>query len=196
MRISQLPTKDIHYDMPWPIRKVHLKKAVRHIKYHPTSQTYVTVTAVADPFVVKDENNVAVHDATATATTGAGTETATNGATPATAAIGAAAAAASTNGATDAKPVVSKPAHTGAGFRPSSERQTLELVSPVTWETVDKYELQEYEIVTSIETVSLESTQDASGRKKFIAVGTSFLRGEDSTMRGTVGPNGKRNNAW
>ncbi|KAG0089651.1 Cleavage and polyadenylation specificity factor subunit 1 [Podila epicladia] len=186
MRISQLPTKDIHYDMHWPIRKVHLKKAVHHIKYHPTSQTYVTVTAVPDAFVVKDENNVAVHDATAAATAGAGTEVVANGATPATAAIGAAVAVASTNGATDAKPAVSKPAHTGAGFRPSSERQTLELVSPVTWETVDKYELQEYEIVTSIETVSLESTQDASGRKKFIAVGTSFLRGEDSTMRGTI----------
>lgn len=177
MRISQLPTKDIHYDMPWPIRKVHLKKAVRHIKYHPTSQTYVTVTAVPDPFVVKDENNVAVHDAATATATGAATET-TNGAAPA--------GASTTNGATDAKPVVPKPTHTGAGFRPSSERQTLELVSPVTWETVDKYELQEYEIVTSIETVSLESTQDASGRKKFIAVGTSFLRGEDSTMRGTV----------
>jgi len=74
----------------------------------------------------------------------------------------------------------------GSGFRPLSERQTLELVSPVTWETVDRYELNEYEIVTSIETVSLESSQDASGRKKFIAVGTSYIKGEDSAMRGTV----------
>ncbi|KAF9970742.1 hypothetical protein BGZ65_010909 [Modicella reniformis] len=41
---------------------------------------------------------------------------------------------------------------TGPGFRPLSEKQTLELVSPVTWETVDRYELNEYEIVTSIET--------------------------------------------
>ncbi|KAK3835815.1 MAG: CPSF A subunit region-domain-containing protein [Linnemannia elongata] len=145
MRISQLPSNGIQYDMPWPIRKVPMKKAVRHIRYHPTSQTYIVVTAVPDPFIVKDENNPAASIAAA-----------------------------------------AKLKSSGPGFRPSSDRQTLELVSPVTWETVDRYQLQEYEIVTSMETVSLESTQDASGRKKFMAVGTSFIKGEDSTMRGTI----------
>ncbi|KAG0331722.1 Cleavage and polyadenylation specificity factor subunit 1 [Podila humilis] len=202
MRISNLPTKDIHYDMPWPIRKVHLKKAVRQIKYHPTSKTYVTVTSVPDPFIVKDENNVAVHDSTTTTVLAVGVEALNGVNVPASVAAATAAAAGTdatitslangsvaVNGTAETKPAITPKAsqsHASSGFLPNSERQSLELVSPVTWETVDRHEFQEYEIVTSIETVSLESTQDASGRKKFIAVGTSFLRGEDSTMRGTI----------
>ncbi|GJJ73458.1 cleavage and polyadenylation specificity factor subunit 1 [Entomortierella parvispora] len=208
VRISQLPTDGIQYDMPWPIRKVPLKKAVRHIKYHPTSQTYVIITAVPDAFIVKDENNVAVHESGSTTAATAGTEP--NGTTTA-AATATAAAASATTSATDASKATDATAAADAsgtaaatttipngqpkpikstrhipGFLPTSERQTVELVSPVTWETVDRYELQEYEIVTSMETVSLESSQDRSGRKQFIAVGTSFLKGEDSTMRGTI----------
>ncbi|KAG0205891.1 Cleavage and polyadenylation specificity factor subunit 1 [Mortierella sp. GBA30] len=193
MRIAQLPTEGVQYDMPWPIRKVPLKKAVRYVKYHPTSQTYVTVTAVPDPFVVKDENNMAVHEGqtpapgSGAAPPTAATTTATsdlNSTTITTDAVSSLPNGAAVNADTQAQ-MKHKSIAPGL-FRPSSERQTLELVSPVTWETVDRYELQEYEIVTSIETVSLESSQDASGRKKFIAVGTSFIKGEDSTMRGTI----------
>ncbi|KAF9970504.1 Cleavage and polyadenylation specificity factor subunit 1, partial [Modicella reniformis] len=113
LKISQLLTEGVPYDMPWPIRKVPLK---RRMKYHPTSQTYVTITAIPDPFVDGKWYS---------------------------------------NGQAKAK-------STGPGFRPLYEKQTLELVSPVTWETV------EYEMVTSIETVFLESSQDESGRKKFM----------------------------
>lgn len=204
MRISQLPSDGIQYDMPWPIRKVPMKKAVRHIRYHPTSQTYIVVTAVPDPFIVKDENNVAVHDgatpataaATATnATSANGTPAPTTGAltamdaasdTAATPTGSAAAGAPNGTGTPASAAAAAKLKSSGPGFRPTSDQQTLELVSPVTWETVDRYQLQEYEIVTSMETVSLESSQDASGRKKFMAVGTSVIKGEDSTMRGTV----------
>ncbi|KAF9924351.1 Cleavage and polyadenylation specificity factor subunit 1 [Linnemannia zychae] len=194
-RISQLPSNDIHYEMPWPIRKVPMKKALRHIRYHPSSQTYIVVTAVPEPFVVKDENNVAVHDGTtATAAAGAtpvsvnGTATSATSTTPdiSTPSADSTATIPNGTGATAPTTPLSKSKSSGSGFRPTSDRQTLELVSPVTWETVDRYQLQEYEIVTSMETVSLESTQDASGRKKFMAVGTSFIKGEDSTMRGTI----------
>jgi cleavage and polyadenylation specificity factor subunit 1 len=182
-----------------------MKKAVRHIRYHPTSQTYIVVTAVPDPFIVKDENNVAVHDgATPAATAAAGTAAAAANGTPvpttaaapaamdatpdsATAPVGSTAAGVPNGTGTPASTATAaKLKSSGPGFRPTSDQQTLELVSPVTWETVDRYQLQEYEIVTSMETVSLESTQDASGRKKFMAVGTSVIKGEDSTMRGTV----------
>ncbi|KAI1302103.1 Cleavage and polyadenylation specificity factor subunit 1 [Mortierella claussenii] len=183
LRISQLPSEGIHYDMAWPIRKVALKRAVRHITYHPTSQTYVTVTAVPDPFIVKDENNVAVHDAANPTNSMDANATKVTGSDAA--GITAPSAGPVPNGTADAQSHM-KAKSGGPGFRPLSERQTLELVSPVTWETVDRFELNEYEIVTSIETVSLESTQDASGRKKFIAVGTSYIKGEDSAMRGTI----------
>ncbi|KAF9898896.1 Cleavage and polyadenylation specificity factor subunit 1, partial [Lobosporangium transversale] len=182
LRISQLPSEGIHYNMPWPIRKVPLKRTVRHIRYHPTSQTYVAVTAVPDPFVIKDEN------------TGAQDPTNPNpfGAADTNKPVGLEAAAATSmadspsfqNG--NADPGNQSKPKSVAGFHPLAERQTLELISPVTWETVDRYELNEYEIVTSIETVSLESSQDASGRKMFIAVGTSYIKGEDSAMRGTI----------
>ncbi|KAF9351531.1 Cleavage and polyadenylation specificity factor subunit 1 [Mortierella sp. AD094] len=185
LRISRLPSEDIHYDMPWPIRKVPMKKAVRHVKYHPTSQTYVAVTAVLDPFIVKDENNVAVHDTAATGTNAAGAPVADATKLPSATTTAAAATVTAPNGTADTNGHA-KTKSDGGCFHPNSEKQTLELVSPVTWETVDRFELNEYEIVTSIETVSLESSQDASGRKKFIAVGTSYIKGEDSAMRGTI----------
>ncbi|KAF9111435.1 Cleavage and polyadenylation specificity factor subunit 1 [Mortierella sp. AM989] len=190
LRISRLPSEDIHYDMLWPIRKVPMKKAVRYVKYHPTSQTYVAVTAVPVPFIVKDENNMAVHETTAAPGTNAAPAPAADGSKPAGATTAASTPTAAAPGATPDGTADTnghaKANDSGIGFRPTSEKQTLELVSPVTWETVDRYELNEYEIVTSIETVSLESNQDASGRKKFIAVGTSYIKGEDSAMRGTI----------
>ncbi|KAF9438833.1 Cleavage and polyadenylation specificity factor subunit 1 [Entomortierella beljakovae] len=181
LRISRLPEDDVHYDMTWPIRKVPLKKAVRHIKYHPTSHTYVTVTAIPDPFILKEDSNVTTQDGIAPAT-----NVATNTTGDAQRPSGSIAPTAPVmNGTTDSNGQP-KPKANASGFYPSSEKQTLELVSPVTWETVDRYELNEYEIVTSMETVSLESSQDASGRKKFIAVGTSYIKGEDSAMRGAI----------
>ncbi|KAF9194083.1 Cleavage and polyadenylation specificity factor subunit 1 [Haplosporangium sp. Z 11] len=183
MRIGQLPIEGIQYDMPWPIRKVPLKRTIRHIKYHPTSQTYVAVTAVPDIYVAVDENNPTAPAATTPAPDGPATPQAGPN-NPTTGAVNGAGAGATPNGTADTN------GHTkvkpSTGLYATTDRQTLELVSPVTWETVDRFELQEYEIVTSIETVSLESTQDASGRKKFMAVGTSFIKGEDSTMRGTI----------
>ncbi|KAK3813996.1 MAG: CPSF A subunit region-domain-containing protein [Benniella sp.] len=178
LRISQLPSEGVQYDMPWPLRKVPLKRTVRRIRYHPTSQTYVTVTAVPDPFILKEDGTTTQDSAMAgtNAAADASKAAAAASTTPATATAN---GTADLNGSMKAKSI-------GPGFRPLSERQTLELVSPVTWETVDRYELNEYELVTSIETVSLESSQDASGRKKFIAVGTSYIKGEDSAMRGTI----------
>ncbi|KAI8362546.1 CPSF A subunit region-domain-containing protein [Mortierella sp. GBAus27b] len=187
LRISQLPSEGVQYGMPWPIRKVPLKRTVRHIRYHPTSQTYVTVTAVPDPFILKEDGTTATNDGTTSGATTGSTDTAkaTGASGAATSATSGTQATTTANGTTDTSGHP-KAKSVGPGFRPLSERQTLELVSPVTWETVDRYELNEYELVTSIETVSLESSQDASGRKKFIAVGTSYIKGEDSAMRGTI----------
>ncbi|KAL1925408.1 uncharacterized protein VTP21DRAFT_291 [Calcarisporiella thermophila] len=72
------------------------------------------------------------------------------------------------------------------GLSPTLDRFSIELVSPVTWETVDRYEFAEYEQGLCLECVTLESKQTASGRKDFIAVGTGFFRGEDVAMRGCI----------
>ncbi|KAF9586527.1 Cleavage and polyadenylation specificity factor subunit 1 [Lunasporangiospora selenospora] len=184
VRISQLPSEGIQYDMLWPIQKVPLKRTARHIRYHPTSQTYVAVTSKPETFIIRDEPPPPTSVTAPGVVKDAAAGTAADGKSPAAAGTTAATAngtADVANGASNVPPRSSTP-----GFRPETERQSLELISPVTWETVDQYEFQEYEIVTSLETVSLESSQDASGRKKFIAVGTSFIRGEDSAMRGTI----------
>jgi hypothetical protein len=49
-----------------------------------------------------------------------------------------------------------------------------------------RYELDEGEYVLSMEAVTLESKQTASGVKLYIAVGTAYYRGEDLSTRGRV----------
>ncbi|KAK9727894.1 mRNA cleavage and polyadenylation factor subunit [Basidiobolus ranarum] len=71
-------------------------------------------------------------------------------------------------------------------FLPEIKKYALELVSPVTWETVDKLEFGENEHAMCIKYVELESKQTASGRKNFVAVGTSILAGEDISARGAI----------
>ncbi|CAG8474587.1 7722_t:CDS:10 [Paraglomus occultum] len=71
-------------------------------------------------------------------------------------------------------------------FPPKTQKFTLELISPVTWETVDRHDFNEDEQGLCIKCVSLQTKSTASGRKAFIAVGTGYFRGEDVGMRGTI----------
>ncbi|KAI9004902.1 CPSF A subunit region-domain-containing protein [Phycomyces nitens] len=71
-------------------------------------------------------------------------------------------------------------------FLPLVDRFSLLMVSPVTWETVDRIEFEEYEQGFSLQCVALESKQTSTGRKHFMTVGTGFLRGEDTAMRGSI----------
>jgi cleavage and polyadenylation specificity factor subunit 1 len=50
----------------------------------------------------------------------------------------------------------------------------------------NSFDLGESEYVTALEVVELESSETASGFKLFIAVGTSFMRSEELTVRGRV----------
>ncbi|CAG8638902.1 15184_t:CDS:10, partial [Funneliformis caledonium] len=69
---------------------------------------------------------------------------------------------------------------------PETQKFSLELISPVTWETVDSYGFLEDEQILCIKCVNLQTKSTSSGRKSFIAVGTGFFRGEDVGMRGNV----------
>ncbi|ORY96617.1 CPSF A subunit region-domain-containing protein [Syncephalastrum racemosum] len=71
-------------------------------------------------------------------------------------------------------------------FLPTVEQFSMIMISPVTWETVDKVDFQEYEQGLSLFAAQLESKQTSTGRKYFMAVGTGFLKGEDSAMRGSI----------
>lgn len=71
-------------------------------------------------------------------------------------------------------------------FLPEVDKFSMIMVSPVTWETVDEVEFEEFEQCFSLQCAALESKQTSTGRKYFMVVGTGGLRGEDTTMRGSV----------
>jgi cleavage and polyadenylation specificity factor subunit 1 len=71
-------------------------------------------------------------------------------------------------------------------FLPKVGKFSMIMVSPVTWETVDEVEFEEFEQCFSLQCAALESKQTSTGRKYFMVVGTGCLRGEDTTMRGSV----------
>ncbi len=51
---------------------------------------------------------------------------------------------------------------------------------------VDGYEFEANETVTALEVVTLDAPSTASGRKQFIAAGTTTFHGEDRTAKGSV----------
>ncbi|KAI9364067.1 CPSF A subunit region-domain-containing protein [Pilaira anomala] len=71
-------------------------------------------------------------------------------------------------------------------FLPEVDKFSMIMVSPVTWETVDEVEFEEFEQCFSLQCAALESKQTSTGRKYFMVVGTGCLRGEDTTMRGSI----------
>lgn len=49
-----------------------------------------------------------------------------------------------------------------------------------------RYEFRQNEFISAVESVSLATSSTISGRKEFIAVGTTVYRGEDLAARGGV----------
>ncbi|EIE79461.1 hypothetical protein RO3G_04166 [Rhizopus delemar RA 99-880] len=71
-------------------------------------------------------------------------------------------------------------------FLPEMEQFSMILVSPVTWEIVDKVEFEEFEQCFSLECALLDSKQTSTGRKYYMIIGTGTLKGEDTTMKGSI----------
>ncbi|KAI5476013.1 cleavage and polyadenylation specificity factor subunit 1 [Pseudohyphozyma bogoriensis] len=67
---------------------------------------------------------------------------------------------------------------------PTNYRSVLELVLPGTWQAIDGYEFRPNEFVSTVKSVSLATRSTATGRKDFIAVGTTVYRAEDLAARG------------
>ncbi|KAJ3417096.1 Cleavage and polyadenylation specificity factor subunit 1 [Chytridiales sp. JEL 0842] len=87
----------------------------------------------------------------------------------------------------DSKPeITEKPEERVNLYYPQVGSYSLELISPVTWETVDRYPMDDYEQVLTCSAVDLQSKETASGLKLFLAVGTGVFRGEDLATRGRV----------
>lgn len=71
---------------------------------------------------------------------------------------------------------------------PTMERFHIQLFSPVSWEMIPntKITLDEWEHVTCLKNVMLNSEGTESGLKGYIAAGTNYCYGEDVTNRGRI----------
>ncbi|KAM8967424.1 cleavage and polyadenylation specificity factor subunit 1 isoform 2-T2 [Pelodytes ibericus] len=65
---------------------------------------------------------------------------------------------------------------------------SIQLISPVSWETIPntRIDLEEWEHITCMKTVSLKSEETVSGLKGYIAAGTCVMQGEEVTCRGRI----------
>ncbi|KAM6125776.1 LOW QUALITY PROTEIN: cleavage and polyadenylation specificity factor subunit 1 [Pterocles gutturalis] len=71
-------------------------------------------------------------------------------------------------------------------IHPQQEAFSIQLI-PVSWETIpNTIELEEWEHVTCMKTVSLKSEETVSGLKGYVAVGTCLMQGEEVTCRGRI----------
>ncbi|KAK4105682.1 hypothetical protein N658DRAFT_492165 [Parathielavia hyrcaniae] len=71
-------------------------------------------------------------------------------------------------------------------FKPTADRGTLKLLSPMTWTVVDSVQMESCETILSVEVLNLEVSEFTNERKQLIAVGTALTKGEDLPTRGRV----------
>ncbi|KAI7953963.1 hypothetical protein MJO28_006510 [Puccinia striiformis f. sp. tritici] len=71
-------------------------------------------------------------------------------------------------------------------IRATTFRSSLELILPGKWVTIDGYEFQQNEWVTSMANVELDTRSTVSGRRQFVGVGTTCNRAEDLAARGGI----------
>jgi cleavage and polyadenylation specificity factor subunit 1 len=69
---------------------------------------------------------------------------------------------------------------------PLEHRFEVLLLTPATWEIIDRFALEEFEHISALKVVSLNSEEVIEGKKSFIAVSTIVSQGEDVTCKGKV----------
>jgi len=72
--------------------------------------------------------------------------------------------------------------------QPMLDKFAVQLFSPVTWEPIPntKFELEEFERASCMQSVNLKSEGTVSGMKPYIALGTNYAYNEDVTCRGRI----------
>ena len=73
-------------------------------------------------------------------------------------------------------------------IHPQQEAFSIQLISPVSWEAIPnaRIELEEWEHVTCMKTVSLRSEETVSGLKSQNAAAACLMQGEEVTCRGRI----------
>ncbi|KAJ3323017.1 Cleavage and polyadenylation specificity factor subunit 1 [Boothiomyces sp. JEL0866] len=163
IRLAQLQSQ-FDYDFPWGICTNPLGRGAQKVAYHTTSETYAVATAVQAPFEIDKARYMA---AVAAGVIEDGDELPD-----------------SEKKVSGIQDVISD--RPPGMYMPRIFKFQLDLVSPITWEIIDTIHLRETEQILSMATVELASTENTSGRKTFIAVGTGYMRSEDLVNRGRL----------
>ena len=71
-------------------------------------------------------------------------------------------------------------------FRPTGEKSCIQLISPVNWSVIDKFELDPYEMIMCIKTLNLEVSEVTYERRQMFTIGTAISKGEDIAIKGRV----------
>ncbi|KAJ1987779.1 mRNA cleavage and polyadenylation factor subunit [Coemansia spiralis] len=187
--IAMLPTSvraargGIEYDSPWPVRCIPVGTAhpgistLGGVAFHSASGSYVAASTTMEPFYIKEPDpEVASKRVRGEASEEGGSD--------------------SNQGKSTADSVASQsqqliPEHERPNLQTTSvpplvPRFYVDLLSPVTWETVDSYEFEANEHIVEMRTLELESSQTMSGSKPFLCVATGFVLGEDVASRGRI----------
>ncbi|KAJ2836801.1 mRNA cleavage and polyadenylation factor subunit [Coemansia sp. 'formosensis'] len=154
----------VEFDSPWPVRCTPVGTAhpgiaaLGGVCFHAASGSYAVAAASMARFRIKEPNpDVAARDANAP--TGAD------------------------------QPLISEHERldlSTTSVPPAVARYHVDLLSPVTWETVDSHTLDANEHIAAMETLTLDAAQTATGCKQFLCLATGFVLGEDVASRGKM----------
>ncbi|KAJ2841486.1 mRNA cleavage and polyadenylation factor subunit, partial [Coemansia erecta] len=187
LSISVLPTSaqaargGIEYDAPWPVRCIPVGTAhpgistLGGVAFHPPSGSYAAISTTMMPFFIKEPApEVAARHARELEEESL---------------LAAGKDPSALQSQLDTQQLI--PEHSRNDLRTTSApplvpRFYMDLLSPVTWETVDSFAFDENEHIVEMRTLVLESSQAVSGSKPFLCVATGFVLGEDVSSRGRV----------
>ncbi|KAJ2110813.1 mRNA cleavage and polyadenylation factor subunit [Coemansia sp. S142-1] len=154
----------MEFDSPWPVRCITVGTAhpgiaaLGGVCFHAASGSYAVAAASMARFRIKEPNpDIAARDANAP--TGAD------------------------------QPLISEHERlelSTTSVPPAISRYHVDLLSPVTWETVDSHALDANEHIAAMETLTLDAVQTATGCKQFLCLATTFVLGEDVATRGKM----------
>ncbi|KAJ1949344.1 mRNA cleavage and polyadenylation factor subunit, partial [Linderina pennispora] len=182
---AQAARGGIEYDSAWPVRTIPVGTAhsgistLGGVAFHAPSGSYAVAAADVAPFYIKEPDpELAARLVEMQLQAAAGD--------PERQAVLAGITADQLDPQQALIPEHKRPEIRTTAAAPLVARCSVDLLSPVTWETVDTHAFEDNEHITCMKTLELESRQTAGGRRAFLCVATAFVLGEDVSSRGKV----------
>ncbi|QDS67966.1 hypothetical protein FKW77_009040 [Venturia effusa] len=77
-------------------------------------------------------------------------------------------------------------AYEETSFLPTIDQATIKLLHPKDWSTIDTFALEPAEVVLTMKTLNLVTSENNSAKKALLCVGTAITHGEDLPTKGNV----------